>query len=771
MNFDIMTAPKRNSLHWEQGTITWDEILAWMEVPANKKESGSYILGKLRPSTVTHRGSETPCRNLHRLKAAVDLRGALTLDVDHPGEDFAEKVELLLSYAAVLHTTYSSTPEEPRYRLIIPLDRTVAPDEYHTAASAVIQLLGEENFDPGSVQPERYMFSPSESKPGYFSHTVLDGPPASVAKLLKSFKRDLSTLPAPKLSRNKRDPFAIEGTIGAFNRSYEDWQSLIDTYDLPYTALGDDRWQLQGASAAAGMGPVQGQPGLVFSHHANDPAYGVACSAFDLARLHLFGDLDEDVKPDTPINKRPSNRAMLEKATEDVRVVQELVGQDFAEEMDGVAEAVTTGSWWLGFKLDPRTGQPEDDIRNWDLITQNDPAFQALFYNELTLATEITTALPWRPLAPGRESFDGKDRAALALYIERKYKIRPSRAYLDDLIAEQITGRRVNPIRDYLQGLVWDGTPRVEECLPGVETTDFTRMVARKALTAAVARMLNPGCKWDHMVVVYGPEGLGKSSWIEKMFRGFDAELGRIGDKETLLTMQRSWVMIADEGNNMKKADFDAQKAFITRTSDVFRMPYDREAQVHQRHCVIWGTTNDEVFLRRQEGNRRFLIVRSESEVDFDALTDQYVDQVWAEAVHLYRSGEKLWLDSDDSEMAAAEREEFTEEDALTGQIQSYLDTLVPDDWDTTSPEGRQLWLQQAADNFVKGTQPITEVCSLQVWVEAMGRRKGDHRRIDLLDITNALKNIKGWKLQPGNVRTAAYGPQKVFIRDEDDLL
>ena len=584
--FDITTAPKRDSRHWTSGQITWDELIEWMEQPASTKACGNYVLGRFRKTTVQHPGNDLPCTNLHRTKTAIELRGALTLDVDYPETDFPVKVDDL-PYASILHTTFSSTDEELRYRLIIPLSRTVTPDEYHAAAAAIMAELGREQFDAGSVQPERYMFRPSERRKGLFWYNVHAGALADVEALLEEFQADLSSIPLPKPNRSKRDPFALEGTVGAFNRAYEDFATLINEYDLPYEEAGAGRWHLVGAAAAAGMGEVA--PGLVFSHHANDPAYGVTCSAFDLARLHMFGMLDENAKPGTPINKLPSTDAMREVATMDLRVVQELVGADFDSNMDATADAIQQDNWKLGFSINSRTGKPNDDIVNWDLIADNDPVFQGLYYNELSLAIETETALPWRKLTPGREAFSAGDRSSLALYVERTYSIRPARSYLDDIVNDKALNRRVNPVVRYLDALRWDGTSRIETCLPGVKPTTFTRLAARKSLVAAVARMYEPGVKWDHMLVLFGSEGLGKSRWIDLMAKGHSVNLGRISDKDTLIAMQRAWIMTADEGHSLRKADFDAQKEFLTRTADVFRMPYEREAQVHKRHMVIWA--------------------------------------------------------------------------------------------------------------------------------------------------------------------------------------
>jgi len=768
--FDVTTAPKRDSRHWSSGQVTWGELKEWMQQPANTKACGNYVLGRFLKTTVTHPAKPgqdplPPCTNLHRTKMAIELRGALTLDVDHAKEDFLQKVRQELGgISYIIHTTYSSTPEEPRYRLIVPLDRTVTPDEYHVAAASIMQGIGVENFDPGSVQPERYMFRPSEAKRGAFWYDVNESGLADVEQLLQDFEEDLSSVPLPKPSRSKRDPFAIEGTVGAFNRAYENLQELIQVYDLPYEEAGVGRWHLAGAAAAAGMGEVA--PGLYFSHHANDPAYGQTCSAFDMARLHLFGDLDENSKPGTPINKLPSTIAMQEMATTDVNVLKELVGNDFADDMEATADAITQDSWQLGLQRHPRTGEPIDNIVNWDLIGANDPVFSGLFYNEMSLALETDRDLPWRKVEKGKEAFNSGDRSSLALYIERTYSIRPPRAYMDDVVNDRARHRVRNPVRDYLESLRWDGKSRIETALPGVRPTEFTRLAARKALVAAAARMLEPGIKWDHTLVLFGSEGLGKSYWIDKMSKGYSSSLGRLNDKDTLIVMQRSWIMTADEGHSLRKADFDAQKEFLTKTHDIFRMPYEREASIHPRHCVIWSTTNDEVFLRRQEGNRRFHIVKCEDKVDFSLLTDEYIDQVWAEAVHLFRNGELLFLSDDESDLAAEEREQFTEEDALAGVITEYLDTKVPENWNDMSPSERQMWLQNRADGFAaEGTEDIDEVCSLQVYIEALGRRMGDQKRMELLEITNVLKALPGWTQMPGRHRLHGYGPQLVFRR------
>ena len=750
LQLDIATAPNRDSKHWKQSTITWGEIIRWK--PASKKECGNYVLGKLTGPV--------------RRKTTIQSRCAITIDIDSPDKDFLSRVRVvLMGTVAFIHTTFSSAPDDKRYRILVPLPRPVTPDEYVRATEVLVDRLGKEYCDPGSSEPERYMFKPSTQHPDWYYAETLDGDLIDVEELLADFTDDLSDSPIGKtLARHKRDPYGIDGAVGAFNRVYRELEDLIEAYDLPYEASGENRWHLVGARSVAGMGEVRGVPGVYYSHHVHDPAFGKACSAFDLVRLHRFGELDEGLSEQTPINKLPSFTAMLELAAEDEKVMLEMIGKDFSV---SDAEEIDAFTWRTSLRYRPRSGALVDDIANWDIITEKEPIFKSLFFNAMTMSVEVDGELPWRDVSHSGATFLTTDRSALCLYLERAYKVRPARTYIDELITTTAMKRYRNPLKEYLEALTWDNTPRLETCLPGVTPTRYTRMVARKSLVAAVARILDPGCKWDHSLVLFGPEGLGKSYWIDRMSLGYSATLGRIDNKDTLLTMHRSWIMIADEGYSLRKADSDALKEFLTRTADIFRMPYDREALLYKRHCVIWSTTNDEIFLRRQEGNRRFLIVRCEEKVDFEKYTQHYIDQVWAEAVHLYKNGELLFLEEADAEVAKIEREQFIEEDAMRGVIEEFLDTFVPPDYEKWSPDRRQMWYKNRGDDEFEepGSVQHERVCSTQIWVEALGGRIGDHKRQDLLQINTAMKQIPGWRALPSRHRLPHYGSQLVFER------
>lgn len=319
MELNIATAPRMNSNHWEQATISWDEIITWMIDPANKKEAGGYVLGTLEETDHFHDGKK--CFGMHRLKNAVVSRDALTLDSDTPADDFLDRIKDL-KVKMLIHTTFNSKPDKHRYRVIIPLSRSVSPLEYSIIASNIMESVGSSSFDNGSLEPERLMLKPAGE---HFEFWVHDGPifePPAV-----SVEEALS---ADLLPPSKRDPLSLEGAIGAFNRVYTDLDTLIEKYDLPYETEGA-RWRYKGTQSAPGMDHIKGTDGLWWSDHQTDPAHGHAQNAFDLMRIHLFGSADLTSKPETPINDLPSSKKAMELIEEDEDVRKEQWNHDFGD--------------------------------------------------------------------------------------------------------------------------------------------------------------------------------------------------------------------------------------------------------------------------------------------------------------------------------------------------------------------------------------------------------------------------------------------------------
>lgn len=767
LTLDLSVAPSVSSRRWEAATLTWERLVDRAHNPESVKDCGGYVAGRLKGTA--------------RRKGQVEYRSAVTLDADAASETLPAVVAGL-GLRALVHSTYSHTRAHPRYRVIFPImGPGLTEEEYPRVARGLMEALGEAQFDPGSTQPERLMFWPATATPDEYEVVECDGETATAQGLLRDFG---GLGPTPDhMPGSKRDPFGLPGVAGAFNRVY-DMARAVETFHLPYDPVDGEpnRWHY--TPAESGGGVIVYPDGYVFSNHASDPAYGRALSMFDLVALHVYGG--EDRAAGVPQSTAPPDRPSIQRAMREFaarpEIVTELVAADFADVDGDEAGARGLPEWVLEFHLHPKTGKPLDDVHNWDLLMRHDPVLRSLARNNMDLTTVTRRQFPWRTVEAGKDdALTNADRAQISAHLQRAYNMpRPAQEQLNGVIDMVAQDHSFHPVVEYLEGLEWDGVSRIETYLPGAADA-YTRRVARLVAVQAVARALDPGVKVDNCLILTGRQGLGKSWFVETMARGWTCTLGPIegsGLRDTVMAMTRSWVTVADEGFAMKKADAEALKQFVTLTHDVIRLPYAREHVKLPRRQVIWGTTNDAVFLRAQEGNRRFLIVEVAEKLDFGKYSDEYVNQVWAEAVHIWKTSKaqyglkdnpELFLSASEEAAAESVRSMATEEDSMTGLIQAYLDTLVPANWVEMSPEERISWLRDEEQGIVSGTHPIDVVCSLEIWEIALGRERGKHSRVDILQITNALKQLPGWfGPMPKPTRLPFYGPQRVFARMDE---
>lgn len=763
LTLDLSVAPSVSSRRWEAATLTWERLVDRAHHPEAVKDCGGYVAGRLKGTA--------------RRKGQVEYRSAVTLDADAASETLPALVAGL-GLRALVHSTYSHTRAHPRYRVVIPImGPGLSEEEYPRVARGLMEALGEAQFDPGSTQPERLMFWPATAAPDEYEVVECQGETATAQGLLRDFG---GLGPTPDhMPGSKRDPLGLPGVAGAFNRVY-DMARAVETFHLPYDPVEGEpkRWHYTPAESEGGV--IVYPDGYVFSNHASDPAYGRALSLFDLVALHVYGG--EDRAAGVPQSTAPADRPSIQRAMREFaarpEIVTELVAADFAD-VDGDEDGAALPEWVLEFHLHPKTGKPLDDVHNWDLLMRHDPVLRALARNEMDLTTVTRRPFPWRAVEAGKDdALTNADRAQISAHLQRAYNMpRPAQEQLNGVIDMVAQDNAFHPVVEYLESLEWDGVSRVETYLPGAQD-DYTRRVARLVAVQAVARALDPGVKVDNCLILTGRQGLGKSWFVETMARGWTCTLGPIeggGLRDTVMAMTRSWVTVADEGFAMKKADAEALKQFVTLTHDVIRLPYAREHVKLPRRQVIWGTTNDAVFLRAQEGNRRFLIVEVAEKLDFGKYSDEYVNQVWAEAVHIWKTSKheyglkdnpELFLSASEEAAAESVRSMATEEDSMTGLIQAYLDTLVPENWVEMSPEERISWLRDEEQGIVSSTHPIDVVCSLEIWEIALQRERGKHSRVDILQITNALKQLPGWfGPMPKPTRLPFYGPQRVFTR------
>ena len=320
-------------------------------------------------------------------------------------------------------------------------------------------------------------------------------------------------------------------------------------------------------------------------------------------------------------------------------------------------------SWENGLLLDRDEKRIIPAVSNAGLIIDNDSSLTGAFrLNTFTGQVEVHRPLP--SVIPGAipESCDGPriliddDYTAIQAHIEREYSVHFNPTMTASAVASVARARSYHPIREYLDGLEWDGVPRLDTWLHdflGAEDSEYTAGVGRLFLVGMVARVMKPGCKMDYTLILEGPQGLRKSSACRVLAGGryFSDNLPPVRDASKDLSQHLSgkWLIEMAEMSATSRADTEALKAFLTRTEETYRPAYGRNEVVQPRQCVFIGTTNRSEYLRDSTGDRRFWPVRIGTDgqpIDIESLRD-HRDQLFAEAYHLFQTGAAWWPDSD----------------------------------------------------------------------------------------------------------------------------
>lgn len=775
---DIALGNSRKTKTWKNKTIRWSELLDRLSTATRTPETMAEYKAMTRDqqSQIKDVGGFVGgyCNNGSR--SDIRFRSILCLDADFADGDLWPDWELLYGNAAAIYSTHKHTSEKPRYRLVVPLSRSVDSDEYQAVGRRIAATLGIDKFDDTSYQPQRMMYWPSCSQDGPYVFEHTDGAFLDPDTVLATYHnwRDVSSWPMSsrvaevvrKTAAKQKDPLEKGGIVGAFCRAYT-IQEAIAEYVPTYRVCDDPgRYTYTEGSTAAGV--VIYDDKFSYSHHGTDPASGQLCNAWDLVRLHRFGELDSDCNPDTPVSSRPSYRAMAQQASEDKRVKAQIVADRMTEATADFDEPAEDGEDWKAKLKITEKGAIAQTIENVVIILQHDPQLAGrLALNEMEHNIVSLSSLPWRA-ARGASQWTDADDAALRYYLERTYGINGKDRIFDavNVVALQ---NKFHPVREYLDGCAWDGVPRVETLLVdylGAEDTAYTRAVTRKALVAAVARIYNPGCKFDYMLTLRGRQGLGKSALIAKLGgRWFSDSFTTLQGKDAYEQVLGVWIMEVGELAGMRKAEAETIKLYISKQVDRFRPAYGRRLQEFPRQCIFIGTTNETQFLRDATGNRRFWVVDTPNEPTrnlWDELTPETVRCIWAEAVELYRAGEALYLPRELEAAAREVQETYEEENPRAGIVQDYLERRLPADWDIMDLLARRQWLEGTQE----GTVQRTTVCTMEIWAEALS---GNPDRLDRYagkEIREIMERMPGWR-HNGNKRATIrpYGRQRFYER------
>ena len=513
---------------------------------------------------------------------------------------------------------------------------------------------------------------------------------------------------------------------------------------------------------------------FAYSHHATDPASGRLLNAFDLVRIHKFGHLDDRATESTPPSKLPSFINMCEFAIQD----DEVKAQFTKERMEQATIDFTEDNWQTALELD-KQGKIKDTLDNIVLIIRNDSELESIAFNKHRDGIDARDGLPWEQMKGG---WNDSDNAALKVYLSNKYGIY-SPTKTKDAILAVAAERSYHPIKEYLDHLPdWDGIDRVETLLIDYfNATDnsYTRAVTRKMMVAAVARIVHPGTKFDSVLILNGPQGIGKSTFFAKLAGDWFSDsltLTDMKDKAGPEKLQGYWILELGELAGMRKTDVEVVKSFISRSDDKYRASYGVNVESHPRQCIIVGSTNAESgFLRDVTGNRRFWPVRISGDGKRKAwqMSVYDVEQIWAETLVLYAKGEKLYLEGSDVELATNEQADAMESDEREGLVRSYLDTLLPDDWNDLSLYERRNYLNgsEFGGESRVGTVERTLVCNMEIWCECFGRDASAMKPADSYAIAGIMKKINGWNKYQGNKNGTSnfpiYGRQRCYEKNE----
>lgn len=718
-----------------------------------------------------------------RKKGNVLSRSMLTLDMDYGTSTIWEEISTFFPYQCCIYSTHKHTPEHPRLRLIIPLFRDVGEEEYAAVSRMVAKEIGIDLFDDTTYEPERLMYWPSTSRNGIFVYEEKDGSLLDPDIFLNKYDdwRDTSTWPVSSRQsevidrslKEQVDPLSKEGVIGTFCRSYS-VSTAIDMFlkDIYEPSAMTGRYDYIPADSSAGV--ILYDDKFAYSHHATDPANGRLLNAFDLVRIHKFGHLDDRATESTPPSKLPSFINMCEFAIQD----DEVKAQFTKERMEQATIDFTEDNWQTVLELD-KQGKIKDTLDNIVLIIRNDSELESIAFNKHRDGIDARDGLPWEQMKGG---WNDSDNAALKVYLSNKYGIY-SPTKTKDAILAVAAERSYHPIKEYLDHLPeWDGTDRVETLLIDYfNATDnsYTRAVTRKMMVAAVARIVHPGTKFDSVLILNGPQGIGKSTFFAKLAGDWFSDsltLTDMKDKAGPEKLQGYWILELGELAGMRKTDVEVVKSFISRSDDKYRASYGVNVESHPRQCIIVGSTNAESgFLRDITGNRRFWPVRISGDGKRKAwqMSVYDVEQIWAETLVLYAKGEKLYLEGSDVELATNEQADAMESDEREGLVRSYLDTLLPDDWNVLSLYERRNYLNgsEFGGESRVGTVERTIVCNMEIWCECFGRDASAMKPADSYAIAGIMKKINGWNKYQGNKNGTSnfpiYGRQRCYEKNE----
>ena len=544
-------------------------------------------------------------------------------------------------------------------------------------------------------------------------------------------------------------PSKRDDVIGIFCRTYtccaaiEKYLSNLFAFDKNtglYMSLYNDEDSLN----------VDNEQQIVWQSNRNTPY-----NAFDLVRMFKFGELDLDAKQGTPAQRLPSYKAMLKLCKEDVAIKLTLIREKSRPASSESAE------WEASLTLNDKN-EIERTGQNIKLILLNDSLLKQVRFDRFT-KQDITECQDFSNERDSR--IDDESIGKIALHFERVYGLQLSQLRILEMLKTTSKERGFNPVQEFIQSTTWDNIERIDTVVIrylGAEDTPLTRMQTRKWMVGAVARAFNPGCKFDHILTLTGPQGVGKSTFLNAIAGKWFSDSFSFAhdDKSKIEDITGAWIVEISELNGMKRAhDAEAAKAFLSRVRDDVRPAYARKSESIPRSNVFAATTNETEFILSCNGNRRWWIIPINGSGEVRDWIDELkaeVPQLWAEAYHYYSSGETLFLPPELESEANKRQAEYTTAagDDLLEEIEAFLNRPVPIVYFSWPQSKRLQWQKWAVDSstFIEdeyrqiGTEPLTIVSPKMIRCELPNDVIRTSYRYTPQYVNSLLEHISGWK-------------------------
>lgn len=397
-----------------------------------------------------------------------------------------------------------------------------------------------------------------------------------------------------------------------------------------------------------------------------------------------------------------------------------------------------------------KLGMAENTVDNMIMIMENDRRLIShIKYNEFNNSYE------YHDDGKVPRAWKDSDDAKIMAYIEKKYGIYNANKYAQAL-AIVMEKNKYHPLKDLIENEKWDGVERIDNFLKDILKCDcsegymesYYREVSRMIFYGGIARLYTPGVKFDYMPILIGEQGVGKSTIIDWLALNtqYYKEVTTIEGKDGIECLEGGWICEFSELLAMtRQKDVQAMKAFVTRTADKYRKPYDKYVSTIPRSCIFIGTTNDSEFLTDTTGNRRYLPVevcvqRGEMFENQEYIRD-YILSCWREALHKMQNKDNFYLSIPNEYMniVASMQERRVIEDPKLFELEEFLSNMNIGD----------------------------KVCSRMIWAEAYKGIVKDATRGDFKTIGGYMNKFKNWKRYETCVTFEKYGKQKYWMRVE----